>query len=170
MKDASLSASPDIIIRPYNAGDDVFGLILPIQQLEFAVAVTAADQPDLADIDGFYRRGAGEFWVAAQGARIVGSIALVDIGDGMGAVRKMFVAADRRGPALGIAQRLLDVLTAHAAAAGIGGLLLGTTEKFRAAHRFYEKNGFNVVDVAALPPAFPRMAVDTRFYGKRLGA
>jgi N-acetylglutamate synthase-like GNAT family acetyltransferase len=169
MKDALLNASLDIVIRPYSTGDDVFGLILPIQQMEFAVAVTAADQPDLADIDGFYRRGAGEFWVAAEGTRIVGSIALVDIGDRMGAVRKMFVAADRRGPAFGIAQRLLDVLTTHAAAAGMDGLLLGTTEKFRAAHRFYEKNGFSVVDVAALPPAFPRMAVDTRFYGKALG-
>lgn len=41
---------------------------------------------------------------------------------------------------------------------------LGTTAKFLAAHRFYEKNRFDLVDAADLPQSFPRMAVDTRFY------
>lgn len=159
-------------IRPYAAGDDVFALILPIQQDEFGIPVTVADQPDLTDIDGFYRRGGGEFWVAATGPRIVGTIALIDIGGGLGVVRKMFVAADRRGREpdreAGLAQRLLDVLTTHAAATGLSELWLGTTEKFLAAHRFYEKNGFSVIAADDLPAAFPRMAVDTRFYRKAL--
>lgn len=173
----------DLCIRPYQPGDDVFALILPIQQQEFAVAVTKADQPDLADIDGFYRRGAGEFWVAAEAdGRIVGSIALIDVAEPnggangrIGVVRKMFVAADRRGGRevgggreAGLAQRLFDTLAEHAAARGIGDLWLGTTEKFLAAHRFYERNGFAVVDAADLPAAFPRMAVDSRFYHKQI--
>lgn len=146
----------------------MFGLILPIQQQEFALPVTAADQPDLDDIDGFYRRGAGEFWVAAaDSGRVVGSIALLDLssqpgGAGLGAIRKMFVAADQRGS--GLAQSLLDKLIDHAREAGLTALWLGTTEKFRAAHRFYERNGFAVVNAADLPAAFPRMAVDNRFY------
>jgi RimJ/RimL family protein N-acetyltransferase len=41
---------------------------------------------------------------------------------------------------------------------------LGTTAAFLAAHRFYEKSGFRLVDEADLPETFPRMAVDTRFY------
>lgn len=159
-------------IRPWATGDDVFALILPIQQQEFAIPVTAADQPDLADIAGFYRRGVGEFWVASTDAnRIVGSIALIDLstetgGTGLGVVRKMFVAADQRGS--GLAQSLLDALVNHARASGLRELQLGTTEKFLAAHRFYERNGFAVVDAANLPPAFPRMAVDTRFYRRAL--
>ncbi|HRJ60925.1 MAG TPA: GNAT family N-acetyltransferase [Azospirillaceae bacterium] len=160
------------VIRPWRTGDDLFALILPIQQQEFAIPVTAADQPDLADIDGFYRRGKGEFWVAAiddgpTGGRIVGSVALLDLsaapgGAGLGVIRKMFVAADQRGS--GLAQSLLDALFDHARSAGLTELWLGTTEKFRAAHRFYERNGFAVVEPADLPAAFPRMAVDTRFY------
>ena len=43
-------------------------------------------------------------------------------------------------------------------------MLLGTTDKFLAVHRFYEKNGFRAVPPEDLPPEFPRMAVDTRFY------
>jgi hypothetical protein len=46
-------------------------------------------------------------------------------------------------------------------------VFLGTTEKFLAAHRFYERNGFQQIPATELPPAFPKMAVDTRFY--RLG-
>jgi hypothetical protein len=38
----------------------------------------------------------------------------------------------------------------------------------RAAHRFYERNGFDEIDARALPASFPRMAVDTRFYQRTL--
>ena len=34
-------------------------------------------------------------------------------------------------------------------------------------HRFYEKNGFQLIDPDTLPARFPKMKVDTRFY--RLG-
>lgn len=159
-------ATSVISIRPARAGDeaDIVELIVPIQSGEFGFPITAADQPDLGDIDGFYRRGCGEFWVADDGRRIVGTIALKDLGDGQGALRKMFVAADHRGADQGIAQRLLDTLLSHAAMHGVRAVLLGTTDRFLAAHRFYEKNGFAIVDAGDLPNAFPRMALDTRFY------
>lgn len=90
-------------IRPYAPGDDVFARILPIRRLEFTAPATRADQPDLADADGFYRRGAGEFWAAVESGdgretgkeRIAGSVGPIDVGGGLGAVRTMFVAADR---------------------------------------------------------------------------
>ena len=49
-------------------------------------------------------------------------------------------------------------------------MLLGTTDAFLAAHRFYEKHGFSRIDRDALPAAFPVMAVDTRFYRLALAA
>lgn len=152
--------------RRHGAG--VAGLILPIQQAEFAIPVTLADQPDLLDIPGFYQRGKGQFWVALDEGSVVGTIALLDIGNGDGALRKMFVAAGHRGAARGIAQRLLDTLLAHARAGGLRRLYLGTTASFLAAHRFYEKQGFEQIDASALPAAFPIMQVDTRFYARTL--
>ena len=153
-------------IRPARAGDEtgIIDLIVPIQSGEFGFSITAADQPDLEDIDGFYRQGSGEFWVAEDDGRIVGTIALKDIGDGQGALRKMFVSVSHRGANYGIAQRLLDSLFVHAAVNGFSVVLLGTTDRFLAAHRFYEKNGFSAITPEDLPPAFPRMALDTRFY------
>jgi RimJ/RimL family protein N-acetyltransferase len=47
-------------------------------------------------------------------------------------------------------------------------IYLGTTAEFLAAHRFYEKNGFKEIAKSQLPPAFPIMAVDTKFYKQQL--
>lgn len=148
----------------------VLDLVLAIQQREYGLPVTRADQPDLCDVPAHYQRGAGGFWVAEAGGRIVGTLGLLDIGGGQGALRKMFVAADWRGAAHGVAAALLAALRGHCAGRGVQAVYLGTTEAFRAAHRFYEKQGFAPIDAAALPPAFPRMAVDTRFYAWTAGA
>jgi len=144
--------------------DGVASLIVGIQREEFGISITLDDQPDLADIRGFYQRGAGNFWVALDDGEVVGTIALLDIGNAQAALRKMFVAREFRGREQGTANRLLDSLLAWSEAHGLREIFLGTTDKFVAAHRFYEKNRFREIDRAALPAAFPVMAVDTKFY------
>jgi N-acetylglutamate synthase-like GNAT family acetyltransferase len=158
-----------IEIAPYTAPyrEGVATLILGIQRDEFGFQVTYDDQPDLKEIENFYQSGAGGFWLALEDRRVVGTIGLRDIGDD-GALRKMFVASERRGAEHRVGQRLLDTLLAHARARRLSAVWLGTTEKFLAAHRFYEKNGFERVAPETLPPSFPRMRVDTRFYRLRL--
>jgi GNAT superfamily N-acetyltransferase len=148
--------------------DGVISVILPIQRDEFGIPITLADQPDLLDIPGFYQRGGGNFWVALAGNEVVGTISLLDIGNAQGALRKMFVKAPFRGAEKGVAQRLLEVLLASSRVHGVREVYLGTTVKYLAAHRFYEKNGFDEIAKSALPPAFPVMAVDTKFYRRRL--
>jgi GNAT superfamily N-acetyltransferase len=146
----------------------VLNVILPIQQREFDIPITEGDQPDLANIPGFYQTGTGGFWVARSNDRVVGTVGLKDIGQRQAALRKMFVAAPFRGREFGVAEKLLDTLLAHARAKGVAEIFLGTTEKFLAAHRFYEKNGFSELQKVALPKAFPIMAVDTKFYVRRV--
>jgi N-acetylglutamate synthase-like GNAT family acetyltransferase len=161
-----LESGKDLEISPFPAasGEAVIALILPIQQEEFGIAVTLDDQPDLLDIAAFYQRGNGNFWVAqAQGA-VVGTIALLDIGHGRVALRKMFVASAYRGAAFGVARRLLDTLLQWSIAQGVSEIFLGTTAQFLAAHRFYEKHGFVPLEKAQLPAEFPVMKVDSRFY------
>jgi N-acetylglutamate synthase-like GNAT family acetyltransferase len=146
----------------------VVDVILPIQQREFGIPISLDDQPDLRDVPGFYRRGAGNFWVAVADGRVVGTIALLDVGDGQGALRKMFVERAYRGAEHGVAARLLDVLVAWCHERGVRVVFLGTTEHFHAAHRFYEKHGFHEIDRDALPATFPVMRVDTKFYRRTL--
>lgn len=154
-----------IVIRPFRAEDApaVLALILSIQRQEYGLAITAQDQPDLAAIPTFYQVGAGQFWVAERRGAIVGTIGLKDIGQGSAALRKMFVGQEARG-AGGAATPLLEAATAHARSQGLTTIWLGTTDRFLAAHRFYEKHGFERVTADDLPPAFPRMAVDTVLY------
>lgn len=146
--------------------DGVVSLILPIQQQEFRIPITLAAQPDLNDIPNFYQRDCGNFWVALDGQEVVGTISLIDIGNGQAALRKMFVAATHRGAAHGVAQRLLHTLLAWSGERCVREIFLGTTAKYLAAHRFYEKNGFREIAKADLPEAFPVMQVDTKFYAR----
>lgn len=143
----------------------VLDLILPIQQQEFGVPITAADQPDLAAIPAVYQKGRGQFWIGLDGEEIVGTIGLIDFGSG-GALRKMFLRKDQRGS--GLAQALLDTLLGHAKQKSLPCICLGTLPHMRAAHRFYERNGFTRVEPETMPEGFPRMAVDTVFYRRDL--
>jgi GNAT superfamily N-acetyltransferase len=142
----------------------VIGLILPIQREEFGFAITAEDQPDLSAIPEFYQSGKGDFWVARCGGEVIGSIGLKDIGRAQAALRKMFVAAPFRGREHGVAARLLQRLLDEARDRGIRAVFLGTTDRFQAAHRFYEKHGFVEIEKSALPDSFLFMPVDTKFY------
>lgn len=154
-----------IAFQPSFTGD-VLALIVGIQRDEFGIDITAEQQPDLHDIPAFYQVRSGGFWIAVADGRVVGTISLLDIGDGQAALRKMFVHPDFRGPEAGTAKRLLAALLEWASDRGVREIFLGTTAKFLAAHRFYEKNGFSEIAREALPPAFPIMAVDSKFFHK----
>lgn len=160
----------DLLIKEYT--DDykeaVISLILPIQRDEFGIAITAEDQPDLADIPGFYQKGSGNFWLALCGEQVVGTAALIDIGNKQGVLRKMFVHPDYRGKLHKTAELLLSELLTWSKHHDMNEIHLGTTEKFLAAHRFYEKHGFTRIEKELLPGAFPVMKVDTRFYMLKL--
>ena len=68
----------------------------------------------------------------------------------------------------GTGQLLLNTLLSWSQQKGLAEIYLGTTAKFLAAHRFYEKNGFEEITVPALPAGFPRMEVDVKFYRKSI--
>lgn len=63
-----------------------------------------------------------------------------------------------------VAAGLLAALLSHARQIKMKEIFLGPTESFRAAHRFYEKNGFVEIAQMTLPSTFPAMRVDRKFY------
>lgn len=156
----------EIIIEFYSDKykDSVARLILGIQRDEFGIPITLEQQPDLEAIPPFYQVKKGNFWIAKMDHTIIGSIALLDIGNDQAALRKMFVAKDHRGATAGVGQALLDTLLVWARQKGLSEIFLGTTEKFIAAQRFYEKNGFTAIAKQDLPVTFPLMDVDIKFY------
>ncbi|MEY4927079.1 MAG: hypothetical protein RI894_1515 [Bacteroidota bacterium] len=149
----------------------LINLVLPIQQLEFNVPITLAEQPDLQDAGNFFHHfhlGKGGFWLALAKGEVVGSVGLLNIGNGQACLRKMFVHKDFRGKEFGIAQKLLDTLTDFMKEEGLSDVFLGTRADLYAARRFYEKNGFDLIEKENLPVNFPIMGVDSHFYRKRI--
>lgn len=142
----------------------IIDLILPIQQVEYSIPVTLADQPDLLNIEEAYISSGGQFWGAISEGQLTGTIALISIGHQAGAIRKMFVKKEFRGKERGIAQQLLNRLISHCREQGITDIYLGTVVKLQAAIRFYERNGFKPIAKASLPAYFPAMPVDDQFF------
>ncbi|MCU5378984.1 GNAT family N-acetyltransferase [Bacillus cereus] len=155
-----------IRIIPYESTfqDEVVDLIVHIQQKEYNVPITKEEQPDLLEIETFYQRDYGSFWVATYDGKVVGTVALLDIGNDQVALRKMFVKKELRGNEWGASHKLLQTAISWAENKKLKDIYLGTTVKFLAAHRFYEKNNFKSVSIDELPKSFPVLQVDKKFY------
>jgi GNAT superfamily N-acetyltransferase len=149
------------LITPLNNGhcEGIINLILPIQQIEFNVPITLDGQPDLLDIEANYHKTGGCFWGAMYNGQLVGTIGLIS-----GVIRKMFVHKDFRGKEHGVAQRLLNTLVDYSKGIHITDIYLSTVDILKAAHRFYEKNGFARLEKADMPAYFPFMAADNVYY------
>lgn len=146
----------------------IVNVILPVQQFELGVSIALSDQPDLLDIENFYCQGYGNFWVALDGEEVVGTIAMIDIGNQQACLRKMFVKETYRGKEYGTAQLLMDALNNWCKEKGVNEIYLGTIDIMHAAQRFYVRNGFAEIAKEILPANFPLMKVDNRFYKKKL--
>jgi N-acetylglutamate synthase-like GNAT family acetyltransferase len=142
----------------------VIDLILPIQQKEFNVPVTLHDQPDLQNIPSYYQKNNGNFWIALDNHKVVGTIGIIDFSGDQVALRKMFVRLDYRGKEKGIAQLLLDKLKDWCKQKKVKSIFLGTVDAMHAAHRFYQKNGFTELLKTDLPETFPLVRVDNKFF------
>ena len=166
--DASIS------VEPYAPSfhTQVVAHITSIQQQEFGLPIVYEDQFDLKDMTGTYQSGAGNFWVALMNGEVVGTVGLIDAGDHTAALKKMFVRADCRGKDKAVAQTLLETLLQWARQKNIRHLYLGTTERFLAAQRFYERNGFSVIADDAIPASIlrTRAKVDTKHYYRSVHA
>ena len=88
-----------IRIVPYESTfqEEVVDLIVHIQQKEYNVSITKEEQPDLLEIETFYQKDHGNFWVAIYDGKVVGTVALLDIENHQVALRKMFVQKEFRG-------------------------------------------------------------------------
>jgi len=142
----------------------VEALVLPIQQFEFGVGITREEQPDLLNIAQTSQNRKGNFWVAISNDQVVGCIGLVDIGNDQAALKKMFVHKDFRGKQSGVSSMLINTAKQWCVTHGIKTIFLGTVTQMIAAQRFYQNNDFTEISVAQLPPEFPLVHVDTKFY------
>jgi len=142
--------------------EQVVNLILDIQYNEFKVPIPLEEQPGLLKIPDFYQKDKGNFWVAVDQEQVIGTMALLDIGNNKAALQKCFVRKDYRGKNIGVGQQLMNNLLDWANSQSIKEIYLGTTEVYKAGHRFYEKNNFVEISKNELPKQFPLLKADTK--------
>jgi GNAT superfamily N-acetyltransferase len=82
----------------------------------------------------------GLFVIAYQGDECIGCCGLKVKGDGLGELKRMWVAPSARG--LGVAQRLLETMEQHAVKMGVEVMQLDTNRKLVAARQLYLRNGY----------------------------
>ena len=122
-----------MLIRPWRSDDDVPGHISGIYQ-EYGLIFDPDFEDDLFDIPGHYRSGG--FWVAASEGALVGTVAVMPQG-GARLLRRMYVKPEYRKTGLA------SILLKRAASEGPWrDTWLWSDVRFRAAHRFYQREGF----------------------------
>jgi len=143
---------------------DIRYLVSQVQAKEFDIKITETLNKSLDHIETFYRDSKDNvnFWCAIAQGQVIGTIGLRQLSNHKAELNKFFIRKDYRG--LGISQGLLSCLLEQAIAVKIKEIYLGTTDRYHAAHRFYDKNGFERIDQKDLPKTFQICEVDTIFY------
>lgn len=111
--------------------------------LVYTGAIAKSDLPiddeDLMQIPQTYS-GLGGFWMAISKDRLIGTVGLRDMGNGLVKLKRMFVLPEFHGQ--GVGQALLNYAIDKARERGFTRVILNTNEHMIRAHHFYEKNGF----------------------------
>ena len=107
------------------------------------------EQPDLKDIKSCYQQGGGEFWVARDNGKVIGTIGIMMKENRCAVMKKFFVDSEYRSQKVGLA--LYKKLLEYAENAGVKHIILDTPSVAKASHRFYEKAGFRIIELSELP-------------------
>lgn len=142
----------------------IISMIENIQRNEFSIQVSeSANLCILKAEENYYFNKTYNFWYAVdESGKIIGSIGLRQIDEETGQVKKFFVAKEYRGK--GIAQKLMESMRKAALKHGFHTLYLGTVDVLKAAHKFYDKAGFERIAKTELPNGFELIPVDTVFF------
>ena len=140
----------------------VIALILDIQNNEAKINLPISQQPDLLDIDRYYRQSGGEFWVATQDGEVIGTMGLMIKEKNCAIMKKFFVKKEYRSQKIGLA--LYKELITFAVNKGIRLIILDTPSVAKASHRFYERSGFRKITTAELPVPYTYLDRDSILY------
>lgn len=144
--------------------DEIIALVLSCQNDGTRPAVSVDDQPELLCIREKYFSDGGCFWVATDHGHIIGSIGLMNCGNGIGVLKKFFVNQAYRGEPYHLGRQLYAELLTFAKQHAFQALLLDTPKNTERAHKFYEKAGFVKIFEKDLPVHFDHPYKDCDFF------
>lgn len=155
-----------IEIRPYTEADtdEIIKLVLHCQNDGTRPRVTVDVQPELLHIRETFLKGGGNFWVAVDGGKVVGSIGLMRCGNGIAILKKFFVYEPYRSSPHHLGRQLYAVLLRFATEHNVKRLVLDTPKNTDRAHQFYERAGFQKIEKNQLFVQYDYPYEDSDFY------
>lgn len=143
---------------------DVIDIVLHFQNDGTRPEVSVNDQPDLLNISGEYIARGGNFWIAKDNEKLIGSIGIMPYSSEIAVMKKFFVYEIYQGEPYHIGRKLYDALLSFAREQGYKTILLDTPHNTARAHEFYQKAGFLKVDEEDLPIQFSHPYKDCDFF------
>ena len=130
----------------------IIDLILHIHNEEAKINLSLEEQPDLLDIPNYYEKDGGEFWLAVENNVVIGTLALMNKGNGNGILKKGFVKKEYRKR--GILTELYKTLLDYAVKNNMQKLMFDTPSVAVNCHRFFEKEGYVRISKSEQPFAY----------------
>lgn len=109
-----------------------------------------------------------EIKIFEESDRVAGSIGLINCGNGIGLLKKIFVYEEYRGRPHHLGQKLYQELIGFAQKSGFSEILLDTPKNTDRAHNFYDKAGFIKISHDELPFEYDYPYKDSDFFLLRL--
>lgn len=129
--------------------DEIISLILGIQNKEAKINLFLNEQPDLKDINVYYQKNGGEFWLALDNGNVIGTIGLMKMENHCAILKKFFINAKYRSQKIGL--KLYQALLQFAKSKNTKHIILDTSSVAIVSHRFYERTGFQRISKTELP-------------------
>ncbi len=144
--------------------NEIIDLVLHFQNDGSRPKVTVNDQKDLLNIYEEYIKTGGNFWVAKDNDKVVGTIGLMICPNNIALLKKFFVYEVYQGKPHHLGQQLYQYLIQYAQKNGIKTLILDTPKNTARAHKFYEKAGWKIISEDKLPFTYNHPYQDSDFF------
>jgi len=130
---------------------EIIDLVLSTQNDGTRPVIGLDTQSDLLNIQSQYIDRGGNFWVAIENDRVVGTIAFYPFSNKIGVLKKFFVDKKFRGYPNYLGQKLYETLVEYAKLNNFKTIMLDTPNNTERAHKFYIKAGFKQISYENLP-------------------
>lgn len=115
---------------------------------EFGFTYHTEYDSDLDNIDSFYPKKGGAFFLLKYKGVIIGTIGVINKKKDIAELKRLYVNKKYRG--LGLGSLLVDTALAFCKKHGFKKVEFETNKKFKIAHLLYQKKGFRLVKKDAL--------------------
>ena len=109
-----------------------------------------------------------KYWLALRGKEVVGTVGLIFISSQNAILKSMMVREEFRGRRYGLSLLLLQKAMNCCKEKEVKTIYLGTMTQFKAAQKFYQKNGFKEISEKKLPNNFLGNPLDSLFSYKKI--